>query len=139
MNKIEQASALPFRIYKGEIQILIITSRSGKKWIVPKGIIEPGDSDRYTALKETREEAGVNGKVLQEKIGAYSYEKWNSICEVTLYPLQVTEVYDQWDESHFRKRKWVSAKRAVKKVEPKDLASLIKEFAKNNEINLTEM
>jgi phosphohistidine phosphatase len=139
MNKIAQASALPFRIYKNKLQVLIITSRNGKKWIIPKGIIEPGDSDRYTALKETREEAGVNGKVLKKVIGSYSYEKWDSICEVTIYPLKVTEVYEQWDESHFRKRKWVNARRAVKKVEPKVLANLIKEFAKNNEINLTEM
>jgi len=139
MNKIAQASALPFRIYKNKLQVLIITSRNGKKWIIPKGIIEPGDSDRFTALKETREEAGVNGKVLKKMIGIYSYEKWDSICEVTLYPLQVTEVHDQWDESHFRKRKWVSVKRAVKKVKPKDLANLIKEFNRNNEINLTKM
>ena len=139
MDKIAQASALPFRIYRSKLQILLITSRNGKKWIVPKGIIEPGDSDRYTALKETQEEAGVNGKVLKKSIGVYSYEKWNSICEVNLYPLKVTEVYDEWDESHFRKRRWINAKRAIKKVEPKEVADLIKKFVKSMEIDLIEI
>ena len=133
MDKIAQASALPFRIYKNKLQFLIITSRSGKKWIIPKGIIESGDTDRYTALKETQEEAGVSGKVLQNSIGSYVYEKWNSICTVTIFPLKVTKVHDQWDESGFRKRRWVSAKRAVKKVEPKELADLIKRFVKEKE------
>jgi len=139
MNKIAQASALPFRIYKDKLQILIITSRNGKKWIIPKGIIEPGDTDRYTALKETQEEAGVNGKVIKEMIGSYSYEKWKTLCEVSVFPLKVTEVYDQWDEDHIRKRKWVSAKRAAKKVSPKKLALLIKEFVKRMETNLIKM
>ena len=139
MEKIAQASAIPFRIYKNKLQILIISSRSGKRWIIPKGIIEPGDSDRYTALKETQEEAGVNGQLLKEPIGSYFYKKWDSICEVTLYPLQVTEVYDEWDESHFRKRRWIKAKRAVKKVEPKELANLIKKFIAAMKIDLMEM
>ena len=131
MNVISQASSLPFRIYKNKLQILIITSRNGKKWIIPKGIIEPGDTDRYTALKETREEAGVDGEVLKKPVGSYSYEKWNSLCEVVLYPLKVNQVFDEWDESHFRKRRWVNPKRAIKKVEPKELATLMKKFVKN--------
>jgi len=139
MDKIAQASALPFRIYKNKLQILLITSRNGKRWIVPKGIIEPGDSDRYTALKETLEEAGVTGKILKKAIGVYSYEKWNSICDVKLYPLKVTDVYDKWDESHFRKRRWINAKRAIKKVEPKEVANLIKDFVKSMEIDLIEI
>ena len=139
MKKIAQAAALPFRKYRNKLQILIITSRSGKKWIIPKGIIEPGDSDRYTALKEAQEEAGVSGKILKKEIGSYSYEKWDSLCEVKIYPLKVTEVYDEWDESSFRKRRWVGAKRAVRKVLPQGASALIKEFIKSVESDLIEM
>ena len=139
MEKIAQASALPFRIHKNKLQILIISSRNGKKWILPKGIIETGDSDRYTALKETQEEAGVNGNILMEPIGSYFYEKWDSICEVILFPLKVTEVFDEWEESYFRKRRWVSAKSAIKKVEPKELVNLVKKFITHMKIDLMEM
>ena len=82
----------------------------------------------------------MSGKVMKKAIGSYSYVKWDSICEVTLYPLKVTEIYDEWDEAHFRKRRWINAKRAVKKVEPKELSNLIKKFLKNsNGIDLIEM
>lgn len=139
MDTIAQASAIPYRIYKKKLQILIITSRNGKKWIIPKGIIEPGDSDRYTALKETKEEAGVNGKISKLSIGSYSYEKWDSICKVELFPLKVTEIYDDWEESHFRKRRWLNAKRAIKKVTPQEVAELIKKFVISKEVDLIEM
>jgi len=139
METIAQASAIPYRFYKNKLQILMITSRNGKKWIIPKGIIEPGDSDRYTALKETQEEAGVNGKVSKQSIGSYSYEKWNSLCEVELFPLKVTEVYDDWAESHFRKRRWLNAKRAIKKVNPQEVAELLKKFVSHKEVDLIEI
>ena len=139
MNIIFQASALPFRIHKKELQILIISSRNKKKWIIPKGIIEPGDSDRYTALKETQEEAGVSGKILDPSIGTYSYQKLGSVCEVKLFPLKVEDVYDDWEESHFRKRKWVKGKRAANKVTPQELADLIEKFVNTVKIDLIEM
>lgn len=128
MKIINQAAALPFRMNKDKLQVLIVTSRNKKKWILPKGIIERGDSEPYTALKETREEAGVSGQVMEESIGSYSYEKWGATCKVILFPLKVTEIYNTWDESHFRKRKWVKGKQAIKKVNPPELAGLIKKF-----------
>jgi 8-oxo-dGTP pyrophosphatase MutT (NUDIX family) len=139
MNKIAQASALPFRIYNDKLQILIITSRNGKKWIIPKGIIDTGDTDRYTALKETQEEAGVTGKVFDKLLGTYSYEKWSSICEVKVFPLKVSDVFDKWDEDNFRKRKWVSPKRAIRKVSPREVSVLIKEFVKRMKTDPTEI
>jgi len=139
MNTILQASAIPYRIYKNELQILIITSRNKKKWIIPKGIIESGDTARSTALKETREEAGVSGKVADVSIGNYTYKKWNSNCKVELFALHVTDIYDSWEESSFRKRKWVKAKRAVKKIEPASLASLVEKFIKSVKIDLIEL
>jgi len=36
-----QSGVVPFRLAKGKVQILLVTSRSGKRWVIPKGIIEP--------------------------------------------------------------------------------------------------
>lgn len=130
MKVIRQAAAIPYRIIEDKIEILIVSSRSKKKWIIPKGIIEVKHSAELTALKETEEEAGVSGKIFGECIGTYKYEKWDGICIVKVFLLIITEVFEKWEEMEFRERKWVKSKEAIKIVRPKKLAKLIKKGIK---------
>lgn len=125
----QQAAAIPYRILDQKLQVLLISSRNGKKWIIPKGIIEKGDSPETTALKETREEAGVEGQLTNGLIGKFSYQKWGGICKVRVFPLLVSKVLDQWDED-FRERKWVDVSKALTIVKPKKAASIINKFEK---------
>ena len=113
-----QSGVIPFRILNGKIQVLLITSRRRKKWIFPKGIIEPGMTPQESAASEAIEEAGVIGKVFVEMLGEYEYNKWGGICHVQMFPMEVTKIMDNWMESSFRERKWVSiaeAKRLLNK------------------------
>ena len=52
-----QYGAVPFRIRAGKLQVMLITSRETKRWIVPKGwrLRTP----RQTARTEAYEESGV--------------------------------------------------------------------------------
>lgn len=126
-----QAAAIPFRIFKNELEILLIKSRNGKKWIIPKGIIEEGDSAWYTAEKETEEEAGVKGQVKKEAVGKYKYYKWGSICWVQVFSMRVTDIMDKWEEMHFRERKWQRSQVALKMVKSKGLQKVLKQFIKS--------
>ena len=47
----KQSGILPYRIESGKLHILFITNRSGKKWIIPKGKIEPGMTALSSAEK----------------------------------------------------------------------------------------
>ena len=38
---LEQSAVIPYRSREGQLEILLITSRNSKRWIIPKGIIEP--------------------------------------------------------------------------------------------------
>ena len=60
-----QFGALCYRVEKGMVQILLVTSRGTKRWIVPKGWPEDGLTPAEAAAKEAGEEAGVTGKVKQ--------------------------------------------------------------------------
>jgi 8-oxo-dGTP pyrophosphatase MutT (NUDIX family) len=44
--------------------ILLISTQSGRRWQLPKGHIEAGETSEQTAVREVREETGVTGEVV---------------------------------------------------------------------------
>jgi len=134
----KQAAAIPFRKKNAKIEILLITSRTRGKWIIPKGLIDPGDSAPFTALKETIEEAGVQGEVFPEVIGTYEYPKWSGLCHVSVFAMQVNKVLDVWEEMDFRKRHWFDINIALKKVKPARVRQIIHSFAKPKNVEKYE-
>lgn len=44
--------------------ILLISTQSGRRWQLPKGHIEEGETPEQTAVREVREETGVTGRVV---------------------------------------------------------------------------
>ena len=128
-----QSAVIPFRIKNNHITILLITSLKTKQWIFPKGIIEEHLTPQESALQEASEEAGIEGEVLNIKIGNYSYMKWGGICDVIVFPMFVTNVLDEWPEADLRKRKWVSIEKAAGLINNKELQSLLRQFEENTE------
>ncbi|MDX8413448.1 MAG: NUDIX hydrolase, partial [Mariprofundales bacterium] len=124
-----QSSVIPYRIGDDGIEILLITSSGGHHWVVPKGIHEPGLSAADSAAKEAWEEAGVIGVVAPEPLGTYSYTKWKSNCQITVFAMQVTEIADKdrWQESH-RKRRWCPPDQAMNLLHQPDLTPLIQQL-----------
>ena len=59
-----QAAVIPFRIRDERVEIAIVTTLSGKRWVVPKGSLDEGEQSRDAAIRETEEEAGLIGKSL---------------------------------------------------------------------------
>ena len=45
-------------------QILLISTQSGRRWQLPKGHIEAGETPEEAAVREVREETGVTGRLL---------------------------------------------------------------------------
>lgn len=58
------AGSVVFRMEQGSPRYLIISSSNDLHWVLPKGHIEPGESDEDAALRELREESGVSGDIL---------------------------------------------------------------------------
>jgi 8-oxo-dGTP pyrophosphatase MutT (NUDIX family) len=44
--------------------ILLISTQQGRRWQLPKGHIEDGETSEQTAVREVREETGVTGRVV---------------------------------------------------------------------------
>lgn len=122
---IQQSAVIPYRILNGEIEIMVITSSTGKRWVIPKGLVEPDMTPQDSAAKEAWEEAGLIGNVLPTLLGTYEYQKWGRICRVEVFLLQVEMVLESWPEAKKRKREWVSLAKAVKRVEEAELKRIL--------------
>ena len=129
---IRQYGVIPFR--RGEqTEILLITSRETKRWVVPRGNPIAGLSPPEGAAQEAFEEAGVRGEVAEEAFGTYRYDKRRAsgITEealVELFPLRVDEALDQWPERAQRARCWFPWQEAAAAVAEDELAVLIRRF-----------
>jgi 8-oxo-dGTP pyrophosphatase MutT (NUDIX family) len=108
-------------------QICVVSSRSGKRWVVPKGCLEPGKSAAEIALQEAWEEAGLVGVLQSDPIGTYFYEKAGVTCHVIVFLMNVTDQADLWPEHDFRERCWLSVSQALARLDDAGLRELVRE------------
>lgn len=119
---IRQAAALPVR----NGRVCLVTSSNGKRWVIPKGVIEPGQTAGETSLQEAWEEAGLVGVLQPEPLGSYLYEKWCGTCHVTVFAMHVTEVAQDWPERELRQRTWIGPASAIERIEDPGLVDIIR-------------
>jgi len=64
-----QAAAICYRWKQGEasgLEFLLVRTRNDRRWIFPKGNVETGETPAQAAVRETREEAGIDGRITGE-------------------------------------------------------------------------
>ncbi len=128
-----QSAALCYRTNDGLPEILLITTRRARRWIIPKGWLINGLTPSETAAREAWEEAGVLGQCGSESLGRFAYiknrpGKPSALCLVDVFPLHVQRSEAHFPEAGERRRKWVSPKKASSKVASPDLAALLGGF-----------
>jgi len=124
-NVTAQVCAIPFRRFDGQIKLCLITSLRKKRWIFPKGIIDPGETYIETALKESYEEAGLHGKILEPVLGHFDDNKWNRVLRVKVVLMQVKSYDENWPEAEGRERRWVFPQEALEMLERKKLRAFL--------------
>lgn len=120
-----QAAAVPYRYRRDRLEVALINSSTGKRWIVPKGTVEEGESPAECALREAVEEAGVLGLLTDEALGRYRYTKHDLPHRVSVFGLRVTEVLERWPEDGLRTRVWVRPREALRRLEQPALQSIV--------------
>ena len=103
----QQAAVIPYRIRKERVEIALVTRSGGKGWIVPKGSVDAGERPRDAAIREAEEEAGLRGVVARKPVGRYLHVKANSLRQVDVYLMRVTNVLEHWIEDGWRRRRWM--------------------------------
>lgn len=128
----EQSAALPYRWSRSGLEVLLVTSRTTHRWVLPKGSIGSGLTPYQAAVLEAYEEAGVDGRIGRTCIGVYGYtkrnEKKHKRCLVKVFPLRVATVLPEWPERRQRRRQWVSVSTAAARVQEASLRKLLSAF-----------
>ena len=121
-----QSAVLPYRLTRGGPKILLITSRKGTRWVLPKGVVEPELTPWDSAAREAWEEAGIEGEVSQRKLGSYGYKRWGGRCQVEVFLMKVNAEHEAWPESDARRRTWLPFDAAAERVDQRKLRKLIR-------------
>ena len=106
-----QYAALPWRQAGRRLEILLITSRETRRWVIPKGWPMKGLAPHEAAAVEAIEEAGVEGEIQAGPLGSYRYLKrikdnHTIPIQVIVFPLHVLSQGDQWKEKGERQLRW---------------------------------
>lgn len=66
------AGGVAYRQLDGRVEIALISVGDERRWQLPKGMVDPGETREVTAVREVREEAGIETELL-EPIGTIEY------------------------------------------------------------------
>jgi 8-oxo-dGTP pyrophosphatase MutT (NUDIX family) len=128
-----QYAALPYRLHAGQLQIMLITSRRTRRWIIPKGWPMHGLKPQEAAAQEAAEEAGIVGQIADAPIGSYRYIKqlkgeYAQAVQVIVFPLRVEDHAEAFKEQGQRIFAWFSYQEAASKIAEPSLRRLIRDF-----------
>ncbi|MBX9582884.1 MAG: NUDIX hydrolase [Gemmataceae bacterium] len=121
-QQVRQAAAVPV----ADGRVCLVTSRGGRRWVVPKGLIDAGHTAGEAALVEAWEEAGLVGTLDPDPVGSYVYRKFDRDHLVLVYRMVVTEAKDAWPEAGVRQREWLTPAEAVDRIEEPGLQNLLR-------------
>ncbi|MEP0943115.1 MAG: NUDIX hydrolase [Rhizobiaceae bacterium] len=128
----KRIGSIPFDVKDDQIALLFVTSQTRGRWVLPKGVVEDGETDVQTCQREGFEEAGISGIVLENFPMTMPIQRKNTdqanAVPVTYYPLLVEQQSDEWPEADKRERHWASLSEAEKVVHRDDLLVVVKQF-----------
>jgi 8-oxo-dGTP pyrophosphatase MutT (NUDIX family) len=122
--RIEQAGAIVVRAGKDEPRVLLVTARRNPdNWIFPKGHIEDGETRKDAAVREAREEAGVDGRVAG-RAGSMSFEFGDARYRVHYF---VITTDDPGKEREGRRLRWCRYKQAMRRLTYDETRELLRD------------
>ena len=133
-SNIRQIAVLPYRnTENGQIEVMLITSRDTRRWVLPKGNRIRGLKSHEAASHEAFEEAGLVGIACPYAIGAYQYRKnrkdgSSRSATVDIFPFSVTSQLDEWPEQDEREVRWFTPAEAAAAVEEPELRTILADF-----------
>jgi 8-oxo-dGTP pyrophosphatase MutT (NUDIX family) len=130
-----QVAALPWRRTDAGLEVMLITSRETRRWVIPKGWRKKNEPATIAVAREALEETGAGGRVEESPIGQYRYRKLLKsglprLVRVSVYALEVVHEHADWPERSIREKLWIAQGEAADLVEEPQLQALIAAFGR---------
>jgi 8-oxo-dGTP pyrophosphatase MutT (NUDIX family) len=118
---VPQAGGIVFRVTSGRPLILLVKAKKNPgQWIFPKGHIEKGENAEEVAIREVREESGVEARIVRELRPMLRFRSGEERVGVRYFLMEfIGEA-----ASREREKSWVSSNDALDKLHP-DAARLL--------------
>jgi 8-oxo-dGTP pyrophosphatase MutT (NUDIX family) len=132
---LEQISAggVAFRRRDSGVEVAVVSVVPSRRWQLPKGIIDAGESEETAALREVREEAGIECEIV-EKIETVEYwyvatargerVRYHKFVHFFLLKYVSGDVADH--DREIAEARWVSAEEAVEMLAFKSEKEVVK-------------
>ena len=121
----DQSGVVPYRNKNGNLEVLLITSKKKKKWIIPKGYVEFNLTAFESAKKEAYEEAGILGTNETYELGSFADHKPIGTRHIQVFSMEVVKILDDYPEKQIRERKWFTLEDATKNISMPDVAAMM--------------
>ena len=109
-KRVAQAGGIVFQLKDGSPRFLLVRAKQNPEhWIFPKGHLERGESGRDAAIREVREEAGVEGEALAH-LGTSEFLYKGRIIQVEFYLLRYSRTISGGEE---RESRWCTYEEAL--------------------------
>jgi 8-oxo-dGTP pyrophosphatase MutT (NUDIX family) len=130
-----QSAALPVIGQGAALRVVLVTSRETRRWVIPKGWIEPNEPPHRSAAREAFEEAGLLGESEHDPLGGYAYPKRLArgdavTTEVVVYRFRVARLLRDWPERRERERRLFTPAAAAALVAEPGLAALLRDLSR---------
>jgi len=79
------AGGVAFRKTKGRTEVALISVGDDNRWQLPKGLVDKGESTEAAALREVREEAGIDTEMVERIDKVEYWYFWNESGERVRY------------------------------------------------------
>jgi 8-oxo-dGTP pyrophosphatase MutT (NUDIX family) len=123
--RVEQAGGLAVRKNGGRWQVLLVRSKKDPSiWIFPKGHIEPGETAIDTALRETWEEAGVDGDLIGPVGEPLEFQSGQEAVRVRYFLIRTTS---EAESPERRKKAWYALDEAAAELEFESARQLLQD------------
>ncbi len=126
MKKEKSCGALVFYLKENKEQILLIKHSNSGHWSFPKGHVEAGETEVETAVREIKEETGVDANIDTRfrEVVTYSPKK-DVIKDVIYFFATADNYYTERQEEEVSEVMWVDINKAIKYVSYKNDKQLV--------------
>ncbi len=107
---VERIAACPLLWRRGSLWVVLVTTRRGGRWTLPKGNLEEDLSNPQVAELEAYEEAGIIGRA-HGPGGRAMVRSRGRLVATEVYALVVHQLLSRWPEDGERQRRLVRVDR----------------------------